>query len=108
MTAHLFTQQNPSIFLDALVRQFLSPRLDREVGLTLRHDFLVGIGVLNYEVTGVARKQCDFDLAPATFSDLDHFADVSKMILNAVSTIETGHFGLFNNPLKIAVITVTQ
>ncbi len=29
--------------------------------------------------------------APAAFPDLDHFADVSKMILNTMPAIETRH-----------------
>ena len=82
MTSDLFTQQNPPLILDAPVCQFLPPRLDRKVGLTMRHNLLFRIGVLNDEVAGIARKQCDVDLTPATLSDLDHFADVSKMILN--------------------------
>ena len=44
MAAHLLTQQNSPIFLDAPVRQFLPPRLDGKIGLALRHDLLIGIG----------------------------------------------------------------
>ena len=55
MLAYLFAQQQPPLLLDALVRQFLPPRLDGEIGLAVRHDFLVGVGVLDGKVAGIAR-----------------------------------------------------
>jgi len=67
----------------------------------MRHNLLFWIGVLNDEITGVARKQCDFDLAPAPLFDFDHFADVSKMVLNAMSAIETRQFGLLDYGLVL-------
>jgi len=36
-------------------------------------------------------------------ADGDHFGDVNEMILDAVTTIETGQLGLLNYPLKIAI-----
>ena len=84
------------------------PRLDRKVGLTLRHDLLVGIGVLDDEVAGIARKKNGLDGPRRATPDGDHFGDVNEMVFKAMSTIETGHFGLFNNPLKIPIIAVTQ
>jgi hypothetical protein len=53
------------------------PRLDGKTGLTMRHNLLFEIGVLN-------------------LSYLDHFGDVNEMILDALATIETGQFGLLD------------
>ena len=41
-------------------------------------------------------------------ADGDHFGEVNEMVLDAVSTVETGHFGLLDYPLKIAIIAVAK
>ncbi len=74
----------------------------------MRHDLLFGVGVLNYKVTGIARKKNSFNRPLATLPYLDHFGDVNEMILDAVATVETGQLGLLDNPLEIAIIAVAQ
>ena len=64
------------------------------------------ICVLNGEVTGVARQEDGFNRPFRAAADGDHFGDVNEMVFDTVSAIETGHFGLFDNPLEIAVIAV--
>ena len=108
MAANLFSQQNPPLRLNALVGQFLPPRLDRKVGLTLRHDLLVGVGVLNDEVAGIAGQKNGLDRPLPSLPDLVHIGDVNEMILEAVTTVEAGHFGLLHDPFKIAVVAVAQ
>ena len=44
----------------------------------------------------------------AAFSDLDHFADVSKMILNTMPAVETRQPGLLDNGLEISVLRVFE
>jgi hypothetical protein len=90
MAPNLFSQHNPPFVLDALVRQFLPPRLDGEIGLIMRHNFLFKVGVLNSQVTGITGKKNGLDRPLPAFPDLDHFGDVNEMILDAVTTVETG------------------
>jgi hypothetical protein len=69
-----------ALFLQLLIAQFLPTRLNGEVGLPLRDDFLGGIGILNDEVTGVARHHHGFRRSLGSAADLDHFGDVNEMI----------------------------
>ena len=60
------------------------------------------------ERTGVSRQQRDCDFAHAAFTNLDHFADVSKMILNTLPAVETRHPGLLDYGLEVAVLRVLK
>src|SRR5664280_1632626 len=108
MTPNLFSQQNPPFVFNALISQFLPPRLDGEIGLTLRHNLLVGISVLNNEVAGIARKQHNLDFPDCAIPNLDHFADVSKMVINMMPAIETRQLSLLYYSFEVPVLRVFQ
>jgi hypothetical protein len=108
VAAHFLAQKKPPLFLDALIPQFLPPRLDGEISLSLCHNLLLGVGVLNSQIAGVARQENGFDWPLRAASYGDHFGDVNEMVIEAVSAVETGHLSLFNNPLEIAVIAVAD
>ena len=38
----------------------------------------------------------------------DHFADLTKMILDSVAAVETGQFGLLDDALEITIVAVVQ
>ena len=106
MTPNLSSQQNAPFILAALVGQFLPPRLDGEIGLTMRYNLLFRIGVLNSQIACVTRQEDGFNRTFRAAANGDHFGDVNEMVFDAVTTVETGQLGLLNYPLKIAVITV--
>ncbi|MBI2340705.1 MAG: hypothetical protein HYU99_10155 [Deltaproteobacteria bacterium] len=58
--------------------------------MTQGNDFFGGIGILNYEITGVTGKERHLDLPLPSFANADHFGDVNEMILNTLTTVKTG------------------
>src|SRR5205085_3063306 len=44
----------------------------------------------------------------AAFADLDHFGDITEMILNALSAVETRELRLLDGVLEIAIIGVAE
>ncbi len=70
-----------SDFAVGLVRLVLAVDfLATQLVLPLRDDFLGGIGILNDEVTGVARHHHGFRRSLGSFADFDHIGDVNEMI----------------------------
>ena len=78
--------------------------LHGEIGLAKGDFFLARVSVLDNEVTGVAGEVNGGDCALPTLTDLDHFVGADEMILNPLTTVETGGFGLLNDLLEIAVV----
>jgi hypothetical protein len=44
----------------------------------------------------------------AAFAYFDQFGDINEMIFNAMPAVKTGHFGLFDDLLEVAIIRVSQ
>ncbi len=88
--------------------QFLPPGLNGEIGLAMGHDLFFGIGVLYDKVTGVTQKPGDLDFSVCATADANHFADVSKMVLDPMTTVETGHLRLLDHRLKVPVLRILQ
>jgi len=91
-----------------MITQFLSARLDCEVRLAESDDGLAGIGVLDDEVTGVARHHDGLDQPGAALADRDHLVGSDEMILNAVATVETCQSGLLNDSQEVAIVHVAE
>ena len=106
MQFHLLAQQQPPLLLGRLVRQFLPPGLNGEIRLPQCDNLLAWVGVLNHEVTGVARQQRERHFALSSLADLDHFGDINEMVLDPVRTVETSHPSLLHDLLEVAVIGV--
>jgi hypothetical protein len=83
----------------------LTPRPDGEVGLILRDDFLLGVGILDGQVTGVTRKENCSDRAFRTATDGYHFGDVTEMILDPTSAVKAGKLGLLDYRIEITEIS---
>ncbi len=60
-------------------------RLHSKIGLTQRDDILLGVGVLDNQIAGIAGKLVIFDAPLPALADRDHFADLSKMIRRVLS-----------------------
>jgi hypothetical protein len=43
-----------------------------------------------------------------TITNFDHFVDIDEMVLDIVRTIEIDQFGLLDDHLKIAIISVAH
>ena len=102
------TSRESTLLFNAFVRQLLPARLDGEIGLAMRHDFFAGIGVLNDEVTGIAGETSSYNGSFRTTPEGDHFADVSKMVFDAMPAVETGQFGLLDHGLEVPVLGIFQ
>ena len=85
-----------------------APSLDGEVGLTLCHDFLGGMGVLDDEVAGVSGHQHGLECALCTATDLDHLVGADEMVLHLLTAVDAGGFGLRDDGLKVTVIGVPK
>jgi hypothetical protein len=85
-----------------------APSLDGEVGLTLCHDFLGGMGVLDDEVAGVTGHHHRLHRPLATLADLDHLVGSDEMILHLPTAVDAGGFGLRDDGLKVTVIDVAE
>ena len=97
-----------ALFFHFLVAQFLPPGLDGEVGLTLCHDFLGWIGVLDDEVAGVTGHHHRLHRPLATLADFDHLVGSDEMILHLLTAVDAGGFGLRDDGLKVTVIDVAE
>ena len=98
----------PALLLDLRIAEFLTPGLNRKIGLALGNDFLGGIGILDDEVAGVARHHHGLRRPHGTLADLDHIGDLNEMIVHPLATIETGRAGRLDDGLKIPVIRIAE
>ncbi len=104
----LRTDGKTALVFDLPVAQLLPPRLDGEVGLTLRHDFLAGIGVLDDKVARVARHHHGLQRAIRPAADADHFGDINEMVFEPMAAVETCGASLLDHHLKVPVIGVAE
>jgi hypothetical protein len=84
--------------------QLLTPRLDGEVRLADGDDGLGRVGVLNDQITRVAGHHHGLDRTLSALADEDHIGDLTEMIGDRHSTVETGRASPFDNRLEVAVI----
>ena len=90
------------------VRQFLTPSLQREVGLTMGNHRLGRIAVLHDEVAGIAGEAHVLDRASRAGANLDHFGDVTEMVGYGVAGLRAGLLRLLHHTLKISPVLVLQ
>lgn len=94
--------------LHLFVGEFLAAGLDGEIRLPLGNDFLGRVGVLDDEVTRVARHHHGLDAALGTLADLDHIGDLNEMIVHALAAVEAGGASGFDDGLEIAIVGVAE
>lgn len=101
-------KQQAARILDFLVGKFLTPGLNREVGLAEGDDFLGGVGVLDDEVACIPRHEHGLGRAHGSLADLDHVGDFNEMIVHPLAAVETGRAGFFHDGFKVAVVAVAE
>jgi hypothetical protein len=82
--------------------------LDGKVSLALRDDSLGWIGILDDQITGIARHHDRWHRTLATFADFDHIGDLNEMILHPLAAAETGSAGGLDNGQEIPIIRVAE
>lgn len=90
------------------ISQFLTPRLQREVRLTVGNNRFCGIAVLDDEVTGVARKPAILNLAAGTRADLDHSEDILKMVLDRLCAVAASLFRSIDDGQEVPILRIFE
>jgi hypothetical protein len=67
-----------------------------------------GITVLGNQIAGISCQHDIFDFPLASRAKIDHFADVSKMVFDAVFSVITGSFCFLNYLLKVSPLGIVK
>ncbi len=59
--------------------------------------------MLNSQISGIVGQIHSLDCPFCAAADLDHFGNVTEMVIHLQSTVETGQFDLGNYVFEIAV-----
>ena len=102
--------RQPALILQQfiLIGKFLPAGLNGKVSLAEGDDLLAGVGILDGQIAGIAGHQNRFDGSFGLAADLDHFGDVTEMVLHGLAAIFTGDPGPCDHVLKIAIIRIAE
>jgi hypothetical protein len=90
------------------VGDLLAARLDGEVGLAQRDDLLIGIGVLNQQVTGVALDLEILYLPPSAGAEPHNFPGAVKMVGCILTAVLTGQDGALDRLAEALPLGIAQ
>jgi hypothetical protein len=71
-------------------------------------NLLFSVGILDGQVTGIARHENIFYLPPYSASHVDHINRMVKMILNLMPVIEGGLFGSLDDCFKMLITDLAK
>lgn len=85
----LGTSLNALIIKKALMYKFGTSCLNCKIVLSKSYLCFSRIAILSYKITGISRQHNIIYLSFSTFGQINHFADVSKMIRQISSRISS-------------------
>ena len=78
--------------------------LHSEIGLSKGYLWLAWVAVLSYEITGITGEHDVFHLSLCSRTQVDHFADVSKIVGCRLPCIVTGFLCFVNYITEITPV----